>query len=266
MASYKMHLLTSMFIACDDTHRAGGSLIKDNYHLGLHLKYKPNSIFTGREEMLKSLHEQLKGSNVDGDTLSTSIVVLIGMGGVGKTQLARQYAYQHSSLYTSIIWISGMSLETVYEGFHEIAQRVVRHYAAENKGTTPPYTNLAQHLGMLGLIDGEGRISPKHVHRSLVVEAVKSWLAAPQNADWLVIFDNVDDLDSFDIGEFLPTTVANGKILITTRRRECTRFGTGLELKVMVELENIELLRRSCQRKQAFTSQGKIFRTICPTR
>lgn len=255
-----------MFIACDTAHRAGGSLIKDNYHLGLHLKYKPNSFFTGREEMLKSLYEQMKNSNVEGDTSPTSIVVLIGTGGVGKTQLARQYAYQYSSLYTSVSWISGMSLETAYEGFREIAQRVVRHYAAENKGTTPPYTNLAQHLGMPGLIDGEGHISPDHVHRSLVVEAVKSWLAAPQNVDWLLIFDNVDDLDSFDIGEFLPTTVANGNILITTRRRECTRFGMELELKVMVEAESIELLRRSYQRKQAFISQGKIFRSICPTR
>lgn len=255
-----------MFIACDATHRAGGSLIKDNYQIGLHLKYKPNSFFTGREQMLNSLHEQLKDSNVEGGTSPTSVVVLIGTGGVGKTQLARQYAYQHSSLYSSISWISGTSLETAYEGFHEIAQRVVRHYAAENKGTIPPYTNLAQHLGMPGLIDGEGRISPDHVHRSVVVEAVKSWLAAPQNADWLLIFDNVDDLDSFNIGDFLPTTVANGNILITTRRRECTRFGTELELKVMVELESIELLRRSCQRKQAFTRQGKILRTLCSTR
>ena len=90
-----------------------------------------------------------------------------------------------------------------------------------------------------------------------MVEAVKGWYSLEKNKGWLVIFDNVDDLESFDVGEFFPTAAANGNILITTRRRECTRFGVELELDVMQKLESIELLQRSCKREQEFTGQGR---------
>ena len=51
-----------------------------------------------------------------------------------------------------------------------------------------------------------------------------------------------DDLDSFSIGSFFPTAAANSKMLVNTRRHECTRFGEELELDVMQKHEGIGLL------------------------
>lgn len=234
---------------------SGRPVIENDYNLTLQLGYKPNSQFTGRAKALESLHRLLTNSNVEKRLQATTVVVL-GIGGVGKTQCVRQYAYRYCSQYTSISWINGTSLETTYAGFHELARRLIRHYSTVNKASIPPYTNLAQHLGIPGLIDGDGEVSFNHKTRSSVVEAVKNWFSAANNNRWLVIFDNVDDLESFDIGDFLPTAAENGKILMTSRRRECSRFGEELELDVMEKLESIELLQCSC--KRTFTAQGKI--------
>ena len=263
MKSFQVQSLTSTNSDHESAHTIARSVIEDNYCLALQLKYKPNSLFIGREEMLDSLHRLLKDTSPETSTVPAAIVVLLGIGGVGKTHFARQYSYKFCSGYTSISWINGTSLETTYAGFHDLARRLVRHYGASNKALIPPYTNLAQHLGMPGLIDGDGQIAFNPKTRSLVVEAVKDWFSSPKNMGWLLIFDNVDDLDSFNIGDFFPTAAANGKMLITTRRRECTRFGEELELDVMQKHEGIELLQRSCKRKQAFTGQGKINTPFC---
>jgi Cdc6-like AAA superfamily ATPase len=233
------------------------SKIEDDYSLPLQLGYKQNSHFTGREKILETLSETLTASNIGSHCESPSAIILLGIGGVGKTQLARQYAYKYCSQHTSISWINSMSVETIYASFLEIARRIVLHYASRNGAAIPPYTNLAQHLSMPGLIDGDGQIVFSHITRGPVVEAVKSWFSLPDNKGWLLIFDNADDLDSFNIGEFFPTVAANGKILITTRRRECTRFGDEFELDVLEERESIKLFQRSCQNKQTFTVQGK---------
>ena len=232
-------------------------LIQDDYCLALQLGCKQNIHFTGREEVLQSLHERFINPSIGTNRPQATTIVLLGIGGVGKTQCARHYAYTYGSEYTSISWINATSLEMTYASFHELARRLVRHYATKNKASTPPYTNLAQHLGMPGLIDVNRQISFNHETRSPVVEAVKGWYSSEKNKGWLLIFDNADDLESFDVGQFFPTAAANGSILITSRRRECTRFGEELELYVMQKLESIELLQRSCKRKRAFTSQGR---------
>jgi hypothetical protein len=149
--------------------------LEDDYHLPLHLGYKPNPHFTGREEILRMLNEVLTKSADGADAEPCAAVVLLGIGGVGKTQLARQYAYKYFSNHTSISWINSMSVETVYASFLELARRIVPHYAARNQSSIPPYTNLAQHLSMPGLIDGDGQILFNHNTRGPVVEAVKGW-------------------------------------------------------------------------------------------
>lgn len=233
------------------------STIKDDYRLPLQLGYKQNSHFTGRERILTSLHEALTSSRMESEDESPAAVVLLGTGGVGKTQLARQYAYKHSSDHTSIAWINSMSVGTIYASFLELARRIIPHYASRNRALVPPYNNLAQHLGMPNLINADGQVNFTHETRHIVVEAVKGWFSLPGNTGWLIIFDNVDDLDSVSIGDFFPTAAENGRILITTRRRECTRFGNELELDVLEECESIKLLQRSCQHKQCFQEEGK---------
>src|SRR5262249_54268137 len=58
-----------------------------------------NPYFTGREEILEALHLQLKAQGAVALTHSSA---LSGLGGVGKTQIALEYAYRHALEYTAV--------------------------------------------------------------------------------------------------------------------------------------------------------------------
>src|SRR5260370_28853519 len=61
-----------------------------------------NPFFTGREEILAALHTQL---GVDQTVALTQSSALHGLGGVGKTQIALEYAYRHALEYRAVFWI-----------------------------------------------------------------------------------------------------------------------------------------------------------------
>jgi len=50
--------------------------------------------FVGRDDDLEKLHKQVQA------TATVAISAISGMGGIGKTELALQYAYQHLALKT----------------------------------------------------------------------------------------------------------------------------------------------------------------------
>ncbi|CAK7240111.1 MAG: hypothetical protein STHCBS139747_001548 [Sporothrix thermara] len=63
-----------------------------------------------------------------------------------------------------------------------------------------------------------------------MVTAVLGWLARPDNADWLLVFDNVDQdykqggtTGVFDIRQYLPGD--HGSVLITTRLSRLAQLG-----------------------------------------
>jgi len=71
---------------------------------------------------------------------------------------------------------------------------------------------------------------------------VKSWLVG--SGDYLVIFDNYDDLKSFDIEDFMPIC-SSGSIIITTRRPENRDLGTSqMELGEMDEDSAVKLFMK----------------------
>ncbi|KAI4592826.1 hypothetical protein KJ359_010379 [Pestalotiopsis sp. 9143b] len=64
---------------------------------------------------------------------------------------------------------------------------------------------------------------------------VLKWLAEPDNTDWLLIFDNVDQdyqqggmIGAYNIANYLPAD--HGSILITTRLRRLEELGTSKRL------------------------------------
>lgn len=60
-----------------------------------------NSNFTGRQELLDDLRESLTSGRPAALTQA-----IAGMGGVGKTQLAVEYAYLHQGDYESVLWLT----------------------------------------------------------------------------------------------------------------------------------------------------------------
>ncbi|HAE60549.1 MAG TPA: hypothetical protein DCG54_13865, partial [Anaerolineae bacterium] len=70
---------------------------------GSHLPFPRNGFFTGRAENLKKLAETLLG-----DPLLPGVVInqaLSGMGGVGKTQLAVEFAYEYGHHFKGVHWL-----------------------------------------------------------------------------------------------------------------------------------------------------------------
>lgn len=196
-----------------------------------------NKKFVGREKQLSYLDSVL---NHDSDQSATKIVILYGTGGVGKTQLTIEFAYEHSARYSSIFWIDGSSLETTERSIVQAAHLIKQHYIAMGLVESYHYRAL------------NSTTKPEDVRR-----AFHGWLSDPQNTDWLVLFDNVDDLDSFNIKMFIPHTEW-GRVIITSRRSESTAFGKGLHIDDMAMDDALELFKQSSQLNDEDFKKGNL--------
>jgi len=150
-----------------------------------------NEYFSGRTDkfaMIDKLFRQDKKETV------SICQTVSGLGGIGKTQLAIEYAYRYCGNYINCIWfVVAESSTTTYNFFKDFAERLSLNLPPEYK--------------------------PEELQW-----AVKAWLS--ENSHWLLIFDN---LESYDVIEpYLPQKNA-GHIIITSRNAN-VGFGTPLEL------------------------------------
>ena len=77
------------------------------------------------------------------------------------------------------------------------------------------------------------------------IDVVKEWLTRPGNNQWLLIFDELDDLDSFN----LDLQSLTGSIIITSRNAAVANLGHAIALESMSEEDSVKLLATSCQRE-----------------
>jgi len=180
--------------------------------------------------------------------------VLYGIGGIGKTQVAQHYVYMKNVDISAVLWLNATSLESLQESFLRIAQELVDHYVRLVSSTQPPYGRVAEILGLKGMVDETGRVK-KNIHEpDSIVHAVLSWLNVQSNQGWLAVYDNYDDPESFAIGKFMPS-LHTGRIIVTSRRRECARLGKGIEVGSLSVQEGVELLLQSCQLFSAISEE-----------
>jgi len=195
--------------------------------------------FVGREDLLKSLKQQVEeGKN------TRNIIVLHGTGGMGKTQLALEYIHQHHKEHSSVFWINAASNQTTILGFTQIMQRLIEHHAQVSGDYD--YPHISRLLGMGGKLDSNGCFAvaqPSDAQH--VVDAVKRWCSWPENTNWLLVFDNLDEPELVDIGEYIPAC-NHGTVIITSRRRDLQRGRRGLEVQQMQQMEAMELLLTAC--------------------
>ncbi|KAK6502453.1 hypothetical protein TWF506_003035 [Arthrobotrys conoides] len=85
----------------------------------------------------------------------------------------------------------------------------------------PDYRSLGRRLGIQAAIDGEGNIDNRPIHAKKIRTAFFNWLGLPGNHKWLLIYDNADDLESFNLRDFFPKS-GGGTVIITSRRPEFT--------------------------------------------
>jgi hypothetical protein len=77
--------------------------------------YVRNAHFTGREALLEALHGARTAQS------SVLIQVLCGLGGIGKTQLALEYAYRYGGRYALVWWVRAETPETLATDYAALA-------------------------------------------------------------------------------------------------------------------------------------------------
>lgn len=157
-----------------------------------------NPGFTGREALLAGTRRAL----AYGDR--AVVQALHGMGGVGKTQLAVEYAHRFADNYDLVWWIAAEQTELIAEQFAALADA-------------------------LGCQEPSG--GPAGLRR-----AVSAGLRARDS--WLVIFDNAEDVER--LAGWLPG--GGGHVLITSRTRGWAEIAVTVEVDVLPRAESVELL------------------------
>jgi hypothetical protein len=155
--------------------------------------------FTGREPELQQLDRVLR----DGE-LAVVAQAIVGQGGVGKSQLAARYVYQHADEYDIVAWIR-----------------------AEDGGIADLST-LAVELGLR-----VRRLSPAQQASSAL-----RWLSSCDE-HWLLVLDNL--AAPAQLRDCCPS-LGNGRVIVTTRDRAMAQFGPVLFVDVFDEPTAVEYL------------------------
>lgn len=167
-----------------------------------------NKNFTGRDDILALLRNDLANS--------VTVVLphaLQGLGGVGKTQVAIEYAYRHSEDYDLIWWIPADQQPLVRASLAALAPQL----------GLPPAT--ASGTGIEG-----------------TASAVLDALRRGQPFDrWLLIFDNADQPE--DLNEVIPRG-GPGHVLVTSRNHRWQSKAEIVQVDVFTPEESIEFLGR----------------------
>ncbi|MCL2322973.1 MAG: tetratricopeptide repeat protein, partial [Oscillospiraceae bacterium] len=181
---------------------------------------EPVESFTGRVEQLDNLHRILQG---EGKTLISQVISMSGLGGVGKSELARKYINKYSQKYDNkVAWINAESYQTLVESFRRLACDKLR-------------------------------ISTKNANKeekeiSSIVEDVYKFFS---NGKSLFVFDNAEKRRTQDDGnegidKFLPSLPSDANkpyVLITSRNQKWGNIKVML-LDVFTEKEAVDFIRK----------------------
>jgi tetratricopeptide (TPR) repeat protein len=174
------------------------------------------SLFKGRDAFLKELHASLsRGSG------RTAIVgsALYGLGGIGKTRAAVEYAWAHQQDYTALLFVIAETPEALR-------------------------CNLAALAGPLVLNLPEQHATEEDVR----LKGVLDWLK--EHPGWFLILDNLDAPEALEEAEKLLSTLSGGRVLITSRLGNFAGHFDPLELDVLsVEDAAAFLLERTDRRR-----------------
>lgn len=166
--------------------------------------YRQNPIFTGRKDILAALHTHF----IDSKTSDTVIQALNGIGGMGKTQVAIEYAYYYQQEYQAVFWVRADSRDLFHSDITRIADALF-----------PPERT--------------------HADEHHLFTALQHWLQ--DHYHWLFIFDNIEDFALLDL--IIPPR-CSGHVLLTTRLQATGTLAFAQTIKQMTTEEGASFLLR----------------------
>ncbi len=197
----------------------------------------PVGSFTGRKTELKKLHESIQESQGVA-TIISQLASISGLGGVGKTELARKYIEKHSKDYdNNIIWIKAETYKDMVQSFLELANE------------------------LLG-------IPTKDRNIEFIIRDIYAFFAKRKS---LFVFDNAEEYRSegqdAGISQFLPSHFLSSddnkpSVLITSRNQKWGDIKP-LTLGTFTEPESIEFIRKALGIKDG--SQENEIRNLAET-
>jgi hypothetical protein len=120
-------------------------------------------------------------------------IVLCGIGGSGKTQLALRYIKQHQQLYTAVIWINASTVEHTIQSFAEAADMISSNW---------PFRDLP--LAYVG---------------SCNWRRVITRMRSTCYTRWLLVIDGIDDLNQDNFKQYIPSCKFGSIIVTSTQNR-----------------------------------------------
>ena len=166
-----------------------------------------NSNFTGREDLLDQVHRSLSRHR----QLALIPQPLHGLGGVGKSQLAVEFAYRYQSGYQLVWWIPADDERSIRRSLVALVRR-------------------------LGLLDS------KDV-QDTVDTALDTLRRGDPHSRWLLIYDNAAEPSV--VRPYLPS--GKGHVLITSRSRTWAGAANAIEVDVFSPDESSTLLQARWQ-------------------
>ncbi|MDW5326822.1 FxSxx-COOH system tetratricopeptide repeat protein [Plantactinospora sp. KLBMP9567] len=160
--------------------------------------------FTGRDTILRKLEQTLH------DKQQAAVLpeaILVGQGGVGKTQIAVEFAYQHAERYELIWWMPAEDLGSVRASLAHLATRL--------------------ELPSTGSLDQ-------------TIRSVLDVLASTTTLRWLLVYDNADDPEQLE--SLVPSS--GGHVLVTSRNPDWAATGPICEVDVFTRDESMAMLRK----------------------
>lgn len=189
------------------------------------IPFSRNKNFIGRQSQINEITTMLFP---EGESHACAKVAVFGLGGVGKTQLALEVAYQTKAERPecSVLWIPATSLDSLHQA----------------------YLDIARQLELPGIDDDKVDVKV----------LLKNYLSHEDAGHWLLLFDNADDVslwtkDGTDDGNsnclinFLPHS-NTGRILFTTRTKKAGVKLAGNNLIHISEMDEetaTQLLKKS---------------------
>ncbi|MGW5264229.1 FxSxx-COOH system tetratricopeptide repeat protein [Microbispora sp. NPDC004025] len=180
-----------------------------------------NKLFTGREDILRHIRDELREN---GSAVMRPLTIL-GSGGMGKTQIAMEYAHRFAAAYDLVWWVDCEQPQFVDASLADLVARM-RGPAAAGPALTS----------------------------AEVVPAVRQALGQGEFARrWLLVFDNADDMEH--VTRFLPG--GSGHVLITSRNREWEQRSHAVQVDVFSREESVaHLLRRVGEARISMAEAG----------